>query len=186
MSAEWLTAIGTVGTFVVITASAVAALLQLRHMRGSNQIAALNDFTKIMASGEMKNALHFISAELPGRLADPVERKRALTIPFTNEYEAISFAANAFENIGGFVRTKVIDPDTACSVIAGPTVRYWRALLPVTTYVREQTGTQAVWENFEYLALISTRWQQAHPHGTYPKNEPRMPQDRSLLEQEPA
>lgn len=56
----------------------------------------------------------------------------------------------------------------------------------VTTYVREKAGTQAVWENFEYLALVSARWLRAHPDGTYPKNESRMPQDRSLLEQEPA
>jgi hypothetical protein len=33
LSPEWLTAIGTIGTFVVIAASAAAALFQLRHMR---------------------------------------------------------------------------------------------------------------------------------------------------------
>ena len=46
MSAEWFTAIGTLGTFVVITVSAIAALMQLRHMRGSNQIIALNECAK--------------------------------------------------------------------------------------------------------------------------------------------
>jgi hypothetical protein len=50
MSAEWVTAIGTIGTFVVIAASAVAALVQLRHMRGSNQIAALNELRETMES----------------------------------------------------------------------------------------------------------------------------------------
>lgn len=43
MSAEWVTAIATAGTFVVIAASAAAALVELRHLRGSNQIAARKD-----------------------------------------------------------------------------------------------------------------------------------------------
>jgi hypothetical protein len=43
MSTELLNSIATLGTFVVIAATALAALVQLRHMRGSNQIAALSD-----------------------------------------------------------------------------------------------------------------------------------------------
>lgn len=39
MSAEWVTAIATAGTFVVIAASAIAALLQIRHMRSGNAIS---------------------------------------------------------------------------------------------------------------------------------------------------
>jgi hypothetical protein len=57
MSAEWVTAIGTIGTFVVIAASAVAALVQLRHMRGSNQIAALNELRETMESESFQSDL---------------------------------------------------------------------------------------------------------------------------------
>ncbi|MBV8282486.1 MAG: hypothetical protein JO347_10555, partial [Candidatus Eremiobacteraeota bacterium] len=44
MSLELWSTIAAVGTFVVITATAIAAVIQLRHMRSSNQITILNDF----------------------------------------------------------------------------------------------------------------------------------------------
>ena len=74
MSAEWFTAIGTLGTFVVITVSAIAALMQLRHMRGSNQIIALNELRETMESPAFRAAQNFIARELPQRLQDPAVR----------------------------------------------------------------------------------------------------------------
>ena len=68
MSPEWLTAVGTLGTFVVIAASAIAALLQLRHMRGSNQIIALNEVRETIESPAFQAAERFVVQELPPRL----------------------------------------------------------------------------------------------------------------------
>jgi hypothetical protein len=52
MSLELLNTFATFGTFVVITATAVAALVQLRHARSSNQIAALNELRKAQETPE--------------------------------------------------------------------------------------------------------------------------------------
>jgi hypothetical protein len=41
MSFEALSALAAVGTFVVITATAIAAMVQLRHLRTSNQLTGL-------------------------------------------------------------------------------------------------------------------------------------------------
>ncbi|MBV8366944.1 MAG: hypothetical protein JO194_10675, partial [Candidatus Eremiobacteraeota bacterium] len=41
MNLELLNVFATLGTFVVISATAIAALVQLRHARSSNQIAAM-------------------------------------------------------------------------------------------------------------------------------------------------
>ena len=65
MSAEWVTAMATLGTFVVITASAIAALLQLRHTRGSNQILALTECRERLESDEFQNARRFVSQNYP-------------------------------------------------------------------------------------------------------------------------
>jgi hypothetical protein len=54
--------------------------------------------------------------------------------------------------------------------------------VPVLTFVRHQTGREALWENYEYMASVSKRWIDSHPDGSYPKQEPRMPKDNSLLE----
>ncbi len=180
MSAEWVIAIGTLGTFLVIAASAIAALIQLRHMRGSNQIAALTEFRETMESNKFQTAQTFVSFELPKRLKDPVERVNATTVPFSGEYAAISTVANVFESLGGLIKSGVIDRDVACDVFAYMVIRNWDVMLPLITHLRRTLDNPALWENFEYLTLLSKRFQANHPGGAYPSGEPRLPEDDSL------
>lgn len=180
MSAEWVTAIGTLGTLVVIAASAIAALIQLRHMRSSNQIAAFTEFRETMESDKFQTAEAFVSFELPKHLKDPVERTRATTVPFSGEYAAISTVANVFESLGGLIKNGVIDRNVACDVFAHMVIRNWEALLPLTTHLRRALDNPALWENFEYLTLLSKRFQAKYPDGAYPSGEPRLPEDDSL------
>lgn len=184
MSAEWLTAIGTIGTFVVIAASAIAALIQLRHMRGSNQIVALTECRETLESADFREAQRFVSYELPKRLADPQERLRIAQpqSQFEGEYRAIDTVANFFESMGMFVKNGIIDRDLALSMWCYVVLRNWNALLPIITYVREDLNEPSVWEHFEYLAAISTRFMERHQNGTYPHGVDRMPEDRSFIE----
>ncbi len=46
MTPEWITAIATVFVALVIAASALAALMQLRHMRKSNEIEIIDKWTQ--------------------------------------------------------------------------------------------------------------------------------------------
>lgn len=181
MSAEWLTAVGTVGTFVVITASAIAALLQLRHMRGSNQIVALTECRETLESPEFRAAQHFVSYELPERLKNPREALKIADLPFSGEYQAISTVANFFESMGLFVKSGIIDKGIACDFWAFVVLRNWDALLPVVTFVRQKIQSDSLWENFEYMAALSKVYYERSP-SNYPKNFPRMPTDRSLIE----
>lgn len=183
MSAEWVTAVGTIGTFVVIAASAIAALLQLRHLRGSNQIVALTECREKMESAEFRRAQRFVSYELPQRLADPQE---CLLIAqsqsqFEGEYQDIDTVANFFENLGSFVKNRIIDQQIACDLLSYVVMRNWNALLPVTTYVRADLNEPAMWENFEYLAMLSEQYMARHP-SAYPPGAPRMPEDRSFID----
>lgn len=181
MSAEWVTAIATAGTFVVIAASAAAALFQLRHMRGSNQIVALTECRETLESPEFRTAQRFVSYELPNRLKDPQEWHNALKIPFSGEYESIGTVANFFESMGLFVKSGIIDDNLACDFWAYAVLRNWNALLPVTTYLRHTIGSTALWENFEYMAALSQRFSAKHATA-YPKNMEHMPADTSLIE----
>lgn len=181
MSAEWVTAIATAGTFVVIAASAIAALIQLRHMRGSNQIVALTECRETMETPEFQRAQQFVSYELAQRLADAEECRRAVKVPFEGEYQAISTVANFFESMGLFVKRGIIDKDTACDVWAGVVLRNWNALVPVITYMRKTLGARSLWENFEYLAILSEDFTATHA-STLPRGVRRMPENHSLLE----
>ncbi|MEO7039898.1 MAG: hypothetical protein ABI186_07725, partial [Candidatus Elarobacter sp.] len=167
--------------FVVIAASALAALRQLRHMSGSNQITALTECRETLESRDFREAQRFVSFTLPERLKDPAECMKFARIPLVGEYEAIDRVANFFEAMGLFVKVGVIDRDIACDSWSYVVLRNWTALLPVTTYVREAAGTGSLWENFEYLALLCQRYDAEHP-STYPRDLPRMPKDTSLMD----
>jgi 23S rRNA G2069 N7-methylase RlmK/C1962 C5-methylase RlmI len=47
MTLEFLNTFASFGTFAVIAATAIAALVQLRHARSSNQIAAMNELQEV-------------------------------------------------------------------------------------------------------------------------------------------
>ena len=104
MTPEWLTAIATAGTFIVIAASAVAAIFQLRHMRGSNQITALTECRERLESREFQDARQFIrSEEFRSLLKDGAVQHslREGTLPMSL-YKA-RYIANFFES---FVRSQ--------------------------------------------------------------------------------
>jgi len=173
VSPEWLTAIGTIGTFVVIAASAIAALMQLRHMRGSNQIVALTECREKLESDEFQDARRFIMTELPRLLEDADTRLRFQTDPSTPlELRPAVNVANFFESMGAFVRFGIIDRTIACSLWCGVVLGTWNLLLPMIRLRRKRDP--AVWEYFEYLAAISNQFMKDHP-STYPQGVPRMP-----------
>src|SRR5579872_3742828 len=119
MSAEWVTAIATAGTFVVIAASAAAALQQLRHMRGGNQLAALTECRETLESDEFQNAREFVTATLPGLLEDPQIRRKLEGPYFPAELRPAGNAANFFESMGTLVRFNIVDRRIALELWCG-------------------------------------------------------------------
>ncbi len=174
MGAEWVTAVATAGTFVVIAASAIAALLQLRHTRGSNQIVALTECREMLESDEFQDAREFLTLKVPELLKDPeMVRKLELTF-FPQELRPAGNVANFFESMGAFVRFNIIDRRIACDLWCGVVVSSWDAMLPIMRIRRKLDP--GVWENFEYLAVVSQQFMNRYPT-SYPAGMARMPLD---------
>ena len=74
MSLELVNTLATLGTFLVIVATAIAAIVQLRHARSSNQIAALNELRELQETAEFRAAQTFISTKLSSMVQDPAFR----------------------------------------------------------------------------------------------------------------
>ncbi|HKU66154.1 MAG TPA: hypothetical protein VJP85_00070 [Candidatus Baltobacteraceae bacterium] len=177
MTAEWVTAIATAGTFIVIAASAVAALLQLRHTRGSNQIVALTECRETLESDEFQNARQFVTDKLPELMKDP-EMARSLELPFfPAALRPAGNVANFFESMGAFVRFNIIDRHIACDLWCGVVVSSWNALLPVTRVRRKLDP--GIWENFEYLAVLCEEFIERNPT-SYPAQMRRMPLEEGV------
>ena len=176
MTLELWNTFATFGTFVVIAATAIAALVQLRHARGSNQIAALNELEEVSHKPQFEAADHFIKTELELKLKDPEFRfqvcHRAARTPEIRAITAkIQTIGNFYESMGLLIKSGLVDKDLVVSTwdISGE----WERLAPFTAVVRRELGN-SVWENFEYLTVLAQDWLEAHPQGAYPSGVRRI------------
>jgi hypothetical protein len=176
MSLELLSAIASVGTFLVIAATAVAAIIQLRHMRGGNQIIALTECREVIESPAFTEARRWIQDDLPLRLKEPGIKDKLENRVMAKDLQAIDFVGNFFENLGALVKHGIIDQEIACDLWSQVVVETWRSLLPVTTLRRRSGGSRALLENFEYLVVLSEDFMARNPDGVYPNSMRRMPE----------
>ena len=174
MSLELVNTFATLGTFLVIAATAITAIVQLRHARTSNQIVALNEIRETMESADFQEARHLIAAEVAVKLRDPAFRRQFAdpsartdeTRPFIGK---IIMMANFYENIGTFVKAGLIDSDLALDLWSGVVIGAWERLAPLVAILRRPSASGPnLWENFEYLTVLSQDWVATHPKGMYP------------------
>jgi Domain of unknown function (DUF4760) len=173
MSLELVNTFGTLGTFIVIAATATAAIVQLRHMRGSNQITALNELRETMETPDFQAASHFVKAELPAKLRDPAFRYQVVhRFAQTDENRSlitrVNSLGNFYEGMGLLLKTGFVEKDLVMGIWSSNVTVDWENLAPVAAMLRRSDDDALLWENFEYLAVISQDWTAAHPKGTYP------------------
>jgi len=178
MSLELVNTFGTLLTVGIIAATAVAAMVQLRHLRAGNQINAM------LAIGEELSAKHFIDAwglvrnKLQTSMNDPGFRNYLIAMtggqrtPDENpEYADLRGAAvlvgNAYEELGILVKRGIVDKDMFLDRYSWVIAVRFKLMAAYIALSREASGQGALYENFEYLAVISEDWLQANP-STYP------------------
>jgi hypothetical protein len=178
MSLELVNTLATFGTFVVIAATAIAAIVQLRHARGSNQIAAFNELRETAQKSDFQVAEQFVQTKLSTLLQDPAFRYQ-LANPSARTDENrpfdsnINVIGNFYEGMGALVRAGLIDTELVLQIYCDRIMGAWTRLSPVTSIARRKIG-DVLWENFEYLTVLAQRWIAAHPKGTYPAGMERI------------
>jgi hypothetical protein len=169
MSLELLNALASAGTFIVIGATAIAAVIQLRHMRASNQLQGL---LSVLARVEDANFNRWVTAaqrQLPEMLADPVYRQSVIDGTFDRDVSWLNLA-NSYDWVGSLVKNRLIPIGAFLDVYSYRVMQAWKVIEPVASLVRPHAG-DAVWENFEYLYVQAEDWTKAHEaQGTYPKH----------------
>jgi hypothetical protein len=181
MPFELWNTIATIGTFVVITATAITAFVQLRHARSSNQIVVLSELRKAQEEPDYRAALRFVHTGLKTKMQDPEFRRQILAFrdhkPLSAESEGaiamITTVGDYYENMGLLVKRGLVDRDSALDVWSAYIGMEWEGLAAVVALFRRD-GSDAVYENFEYLAVRAEEWKKQYPKGTYPKGMRRM------------
>lgn len=173
MVLELLNTLAAIGTFLVIAATAFAAVVQLRHLRASNQLSGLLMILHYSQDALEQECRTYVLNELETRLANPDFRKTLEHHPVDPQVHVELHVCDFFEQIGNYVKRGLIDEeaylDTACDFVD----TMWRKLEPVIAIMR-RTRDESLYDNFEYLVVRSRKWIEDHPNGDYPSETPRI------------
>lgn len=176
MNWEELSALSTFITMLVIAASAIAALVQLRHMRAGNAIAGFVGFLDKWSTPEARQIANYVFSDaMKQKLADPNYLNELLANPVVDrlanpEFDYLDF----WESIGVFVKLGYFAEDVVLESGGPMAIRAWDVLMPVIAIVRSARDS-TVYDNFEYLVSRAMMWEAKHPEGVFPKHTPHLP-----------
>lgn len=171
MTLEWLSTAAAVGTFVVIAATAAAALIQLRHLRVSNQLEALLAILSLPYDPVLSDSFQFVSHELEHRMRDPQFRRELEVARVDRKIHKELLVCDYYERLGSIVKNGLIPEDLYFD--NSTPEQYWNLLSQVIA-IRRRTRGPVVYDNFEYLVARSRAWDARHPNGNYPPSVPRV------------
>lgn len=152
MSWDAITALGTLLSAVVVAVAALAALVQIRHLRAANQLEAILGIYETFNSNEMVMARRFCLNDLPDLLKDG--RWRAAGEPSRID-PRITFVGNFFNEIGALVVDGFID-ERLVRPLVPPAGQVWAVISPIALELRK-IRTDPVWADFEYIAALAER-----------------------------
>ena len=174
-SAATLSALAETGTLVVILASVVAGLVQLRHIRAGNQLQALLALEHDFRAPELQAALRYVQEELPQRLEDPAYRLELERIGFVDPAAHPEMTAcNWLNEMGTLVKRGLVSEETFMDLFARLIAHCWRQVSPAVAIMRRTRG-EAQYHDFEYLALRAAAWLKRNPQGMFPRAFSRAP-----------
>ncbi len=178
MTLEALSTAAAVGTFLVIAATAIAALVQLRHLRVSNQLEALLAILSLPYDPILNEALLFVSHELETRLRDANFRRELEKPQPDRKIHKELLVCDYYERLGSIVKNGLI-PEDLYFDNSTPEM-YWKLLSQVIA-IRRRIRGPVVYDNFEYLIARSRAYDRRHPSGTYPLHMDRVEIEDSWL-----
>jgi hypothetical protein len=172
LTADEVTALASVGSLLVISATAIAAFVQLRHLGTKNQLMVLNDFREAFERAEMAAARDALPRVLE-RLGDAEARREFGASAANPEWlrEALPLM-RLMETLGTYVVQGMVSRELVCDMWGPVVLSYWNESAPLIAVMRRRVGP-ALFENWEAIAYLSKRWLDEH-RISYPKNLPHM------------
>lgn len=175
MSLEFWSTVASIGTFLVITATAIAALVQLRHLRVANQLVIWQAIATAYEGPDLRPSFDFVRSDLAHKLEDPDFRAEIRSGRLDRRKHPEITVCNFFDQWGVYYRGGMVDRDAFMHINNGMIVSFWDALAPVVAMLADPVHGNLSFQSFEYIAAEATRWRERHPAGDYPRSASRMP-----------
>ncbi|HXW77177.1 MAG TPA: hypothetical protein VEJ20_07200 [Candidatus Eremiobacteraceae bacterium] len=168
--------VAQIGVFIVITVTAVAALIQVRHLRTANQGAWLQAWMRDYEGPEYREAFRFVRDELSQRLEDPAFREDLRVGRAERSKHPEIVIANLFELWGMYFRLGAVDQRMFLAENHSVITAFWERLEPVVVLIAYRSaGNNDGFHSFEYLTVRAREWAASHHGGDYPKGASRIP-----------
>jgi hypothetical protein len=185
MSFELINAVAGVATVVVVSATAIAAMIQLRHLRVSNQINAMLQIGGSFEAAAYADAYLLVGRELDQVMSNPsfrayeIAHARDLPLPNIDQAQlevrrAVILIGNMYDEMGMLVRYRIIDEKLFVYQYSSHVIEQWNRLSPYIAFVREASGRNTTWEMFEYLVVLTQDFARENPD-TYPRGVRHLP-----------
>ena len=168
----WNAIVSTV-TLLVVVATAISALRQIRHLRAQNTLNGLLKVLDDWRDPKFQEWMRYVRLELPKRVKEPgffddldvraIDRGKHPEINICDWYE----------QVGSYMKYGLLDERTMMDVSSGSCKAAWDCIQPVIERMRQTRGDM-LYENFEYMAVRGTLFIRANPDGCYPRGVPRM------------
>jgi hypothetical protein len=164
--------LASVATFIVIAVTAIAALVQLRHIRRANQLAGLQSIFTMLQDPGVRELVNYVRHDLAVQMKDCSFRTSLREIPVDRRLHPELFLCDIYNHVGSFVRSGLIDEPVYLQTDWYNVSLYWGLLRDAIAEARY--SRPYIFENFEWLAARARRWSEEHPSGDYPAGEKRM------------
>ena len=174
MSLEALNTAGVLLTAVIIATTAIAAVIQLRHIRASNELTAFSEAMELWYAPSVQEGFRFIQHDLEEKMKDPAFRNdldSAGVVDHTRhpELSPVDF----FDNIGVMVSLGLLREEVILHPASQLVENLWERLSPTIAIMRRKRGRQ-LYVSFEYLAARARVWQDRYPEGFQVKGWERL------------
>jgi hypothetical protein len=149
VSWDGISAIGSIVGAVVLLVAAIAAIVQLKHLRLANQMGSYLELMRQLSTPEMVAAREYVES---CNFDDPEAVRQAFAGGLDNR---ILIVGSFFQTACRLINFGILDRELfAPIVMVVPGI--WRVLRPIAYEMRARTQGNPRWADIEYL-LYSTR-----------------------------
>jgi hypothetical protein len=181
MTVEQTNIVISAATLVVLLTAAIAALVQLRHIRASNDLSTFSEAFELWYSPSVQQGLTFIQRELTTKMEDPAFRRGLETSGPVDRVEHPEVnVLDFFDNTAIYLVMGNMREDMIMQAAGQAVCSLWQTLSPSIAIMRRQRGPQ-LYASFEYLVWRAQLWQKRYPNGYTPKGFARLPNPDTWL-----
>ena len=184
MSLEVLNTVAAFSTTIIVAAAALAALVQLRHLRAGNQINAMLTIGNVFDDEPHRKAVELVRRDLARSLEDRIFRDYHVAVArraapanadpaHVELWSAARLIGNTYERLGALIKNGIVDRRIFLDLYSANVSRDWDAMEGYTALLRDATHNDGYYENFEYLTVLSQDFLERNP-SAYPKGVRRL------------